>query len=214
MRVPLFVVVAQWVLLLALGLLVIVMYRQLGHAFSSRRPRGELGPPVGSSAAGFDYASVSDDSMQRFEPGGGQPALLAFVEPSCQACEKLVAAVGAVARAGDLSGLRVLLLMSDPPSYLQISEAFRSTSLEIGRIMTRATAVAYKATATPLLVAIDAEGFVRSAGPAIEVDEVRAFRQACLLTPAAATLTVVPAGPRADRDEGADPANGSERTQR
>jgi hypothetical protein len=209
MRIPLFVAVAQWALLLALSLLVIVMYRQLGHAFSTRRPAGELGPPVGSSAAGLDYMRVSDGALQRFEPGGGQPALLAFVEPSCQACEKLVAAVGAVARAGDLSGLRVLLLMSDPPSYLQISEVFRSCSLEIGRITTRATVVAYKATATPLLVAIDGQGFVRSAGPAIEADEVRAFRQACLLTPAA-TLTVVPAGPRTDRHEAADPAGGSE----
>jgi hypothetical protein len=177
------------------------MYRQLGHAFSTRRQADELGPPVGSSAAGFDYARVSDGGLQRCEPGGGQPALLAFVEPSCQACEKLVAALGAVARTGDLSGLRVLLLMSDPPSYLQISEVFRSTSLEIGRITTRATAVAYKATATPLLVAIDREGFVRSAGPAIEAGEVRAFRQACLLTPTVASLTVVPAGPRADRHE-------------
>ncbi len=203
MRVPLFVAVAQWVLLLGLGLLVIVMYRQLGHAFSTRRPAGEMGPPVGSSAASFDYARVGDGGLQRFEPGGGQPALLAFVEPSCQACEKLVAALGAVARAGDLSGLRVLLLMSDPPSYLQISEVFLGTSLEIGRITTRATAVAYKATATPLLVAIDREGVVRSAGPAIEADEVRAFRQACLMPPAVATLTVSPAGPRADRHEAA-----------
>lgn len=214
MRVPLFVVVAQWVLLLALGLLVIVMYRQLGHAFSTRKPAGELGPPVGSSAAGFDYARVGDGGLHRFEPGGGRPALLAFVEPSCQACEKLVAAVGAVARTGELSGLRVLLLMSDPPSYLQISEVFRNTSLEIGRITARGTAVAYKATATPLLVAIDGAGFVRSAGPAVEADEVRAFRQACLLTPTAATLAVVPAVPRADRHDAADPAGGSELTQR
>ena len=202
MTIPLFVAVAQWALLLALGLLVIVMYRQLGRAFSTRKPAGELGPAVGSGAASFEYTRVSDGTLQRFTPGGGQAALLAFVEPSCQACEQLVAALGAAGRAGELPGLRVLLLMSDPPSYLQISAAFSSSRLEIGRITTRATSAAYQASATPLLVAIDGAGYVRSAGPAVQPDEIRAFRQACLLAPEM-TLAVVPVAANGDEHQAA-----------
>ena len=33
-RIPLFLAVAQWALLLALGVLVVLMYRQLGHVLS------------------------------------------------------------------------------------------------------------------------------------------------------------------------------------
>jgi hypothetical protein len=124
-------------------------------------------------------------------PGGGQPALVAFVDPTCPSCEELVTVLGAAQDADELGGLRVLLLTADPPSYLQISAAFRATSLEIGRPLDRADLEPYRATGTPLLVAIDAAGVVRAAGSAIRIAEVRAFSQACLLPPPGALLPVL-----------------------
>jgi hypothetical protein len=41
----------------------------------------------------------------------------------------------------------------------------------------------YRASATPLLVAIDGAGVVRSAGPAAQLADVRAAIRACLLAP-------------------------------
>ena len=146
MRIPLFLAVAQWVLLLALGLLVIIMYRQLARVFGQQKPASDHGPPVGSKAAAIEYLRLSDDTPRYLTPGG-QPTLVAFVEPSCLACDKLVTAISATDDAGELAGL---LLMSDPPKYVQVSEAFRSTRQEIGRVMTRATVDAYRAVATPL----------------------------------------------------------------
>jgi hypothetical protein len=195
MRIPLFLVVAQWTLLFALGLLVIVMYRQLGRVFGRARQPTELGPPVGSRAAGFGYTRVrdGDGALARLAPGDGQPVLLAFVDPTCPACEEAVAALDAARLAGELSGLRALLLISDPPSYLQISDVFAATGLDIGRAADPAGLAAYRASATPLLVAIDGAGLVRAAGPAVRPAEVRAFIQACLMPPPGATLGVVPA---------------------
>jgi hypothetical protein len=178
MTIPLYLAVAQWALLLALGLLVFVMYRQLGrilNATGNASATGELGPVVGTRAAGFEYTRVSDDTRQYFTPGGGQPSLVAFVDPTCPACEQLVSSLNAAADSGELAELRVLLLTSDPPAYLQISDTFRTTRLEIGRPVSRAAHDDYKASATPLLVGIDVHGEVRAAGSVRRPGEVRGF---------------------------------------
>jgi hypothetical protein len=199
-KIPVYLAVAQWALLLALGLLVIIMYRQLGRVFGQTKPGARHGPPVGSNAASFEYMRVGDDTMQYCAPGTGQAVLVAFVEPSCQACDRLVAAMSAAEHNGELAGLRVLLLTSEPKGYLQISDAFRSTELEIGRVTTRAVHEAYKVSDTPVLVAIDGAGVVRSAGPAVDLADVRAFSRACLLPAPDVTLPVVPAA-RANQAE-------------
>jgi hypothetical protein len=209
MRIPLFLVVAQWALLLALGLLVITAYRQLGRVLGRSNTPPELGPAIGSRPGRIAYerlahpdgphsggAARSGDALGTatgegvFVPGAGEPALVAFVDPTCPSCEELVTVLSAARQAGELAGLRVLLLTTDPPGYLQISAAFRATSLEIGRPLDRADLEPYRASATPLLVAIDGGGVVRAAGTAVRIAEVRAFSQACLLPPPGALLPV------------------------
>ena len=73
------------------------------------------------------------------------------------------------------AGFRTLLVMSDPPAYAEISPAFCSTAIEIGRPPTEAARQAYNATATPLLIAIDGEGVIRAARPATERKDIRAL---------------------------------------
>jgi len=191
-NIPVYLVVAQWALLLTLGLLVIIMYRQLGRVFGAGQPERKHGPAVGSKAASFEYLRVADESMQYFAPGAGQPALAAFVEPTCQACDALVAALTVADQQGELAGLRVVLLMSEPPGYLRISDAFSATGLEIGRVTTRAAHHAYNVDSTPVLVAIDGTGVVAAAGTAFELADVRAYCQACLVPAPAVSLPMAP----------------------
>ena len=234
MRIPLYLAVAQWALLLALGLLVVTAYRQLARVLGQASTPAELGPPVGShpsrivyqplpvlgsagpaspgsaspvsagqDSAGQDSAGGGPSAGARAEPGGlaqleamladaadavrvftpghGQPALVAFVDPTCPSCEQLVATLSAAQAAGELAGLRVLLLTSDPPAYLQISPAFQVAGLEIGRAVDRGDLESYRPSATPLLVAIDAGGAVTKAGTALRAAEVRAFSLSCLV---------------------------------
>jgi hypothetical protein len=214
MTIPLYLAVAQWVLLLALGLLVIIMYRQLGRVFDKTKEAAALGPEVGKKAAEFGYERISDDTRHYVTPGDGQPSLVAFVDPTCPACEQLVDNLGIAMEAGDLAGFRVLLLTSDPPSYLQISDTFRTTRLEIGKVTTHGVREAYNALATPLLVAIDGDGKVRAAGSVRQLKEVRGFGQACLLPLPDTTLAVLPSEP--NREEMAEvaarpPASNEER---
>jgi hypothetical protein len=195
MRVPLYLAVAQWALLLALGLLVITAYRQLGRVLGRSRTPAELGPAVGSRPGRIAYERLSPPGdagrAGSLAPGDGQPALVAFVDPTCPSCEELVTVLSAAQQAGELAGLRVLLLTADPPGYLQISAAFQATSLEIGRPLDRADLEPYRASATPLLVAIDSAGVVRAAGTAVRLAEVRAMSQACLLPQPGTQLPVL-----------------------
>ncbi len=174
MRIPLYLEVAQWALLFALGALVVVLYRQLGRLLSHEPAQGEPGPAVGVRAAPIRYRRLPDGDADQLMPGDGQPALIAFVDPTCPACEQLVSCLGALHAAGELTGIRVLLLISDPPGYLSISAAFQDTHLEIGRPLSAAEVSGYRATGTPLLVAVDSSGIVRAVGSASSTSAVQA----------------------------------------
>jgi len=178
-EVPLYVVVAQWALLCALGVLVIVLFRQLGRLLTGDGQAAGLGPPAGSRAAALAYTRPGEPEVRWVRPGDGTPLLLGFVDPTCPACEELVAALGAARAEGDLDGLRVLLLISDPPEYLAISGPFQSTAEEIGRPAARDGLDSYQVSGTPLLVAVDAAGIVRAAGSVVRLDQVRAFARQC-----------------------------------
>jgi hypothetical protein len=193
-RIPLYLAIAQWALLGALGVLVVVMFRQLGRLTASTAKSAELGPAVGSRAAGLSYVRLGSELAQELTPGDGQPLLIAFVDPTCPSCEELVSVLDAMRAAGELDMVRVLLLISDPPSYLQISATFTATALEIGRPASRKGLDAYRASATPLLVAVDAAGMVRAAGSVLKIAQVRAFVQSCLLPAPTETLPVVEGG--------------------
>jgi hypothetical protein len=198
-KVPTFLVAAQWALLLALGFLVIVVYRQLGSVFGRERPHTQLGPPVGSSAATLEYERVSDGLIQFCRPGDGIPMMIGFVDPICPACERLVATLDDAFEDGELRGMRVLLLTTYPTSYIQISDAFRSTRFEIGWIDSHQAREKYHVLATPLAVAINGSGIVKASGPTIERQELHKFISACIEDsadfqpqPTAASLPEIP----------------------
>ncbi|HEY3907526.1 MAG TPA: thioredoxin family protein [Streptosporangiaceae bacterium] len=194
LRIPLYLAIAQWALLGALGVLVIVLFRQLGRLLRGTATAAELGPVIGSRAAGLSYLRPGEQVPRKLAPGTGQPALIAFVDPTCPSCEQLVLTLDQLQAAGDLAAVRVLLLISDPASYLQISEAFSATELEIGRPSDPAGLESYRVTGTPLLVAVDASGMVTATGSAIRAAEVRRYIQASLgstQAPAVAPAAVV-----------------------
>ncbi|HUC58451.1 MAG TPA: hypothetical protein VMA95_13690 [Streptosporangiaceae bacterium] len=172
-RIPLYLAVAQWALLAALGVFLLVLFRQLGHLMNGQGKTSALGPAAGTLAPPLGYLRPGEpDDARLLRPGAGQPLLLAFVDPTCPSCEELVRVLGSLSSAGELSGVRTLLLISDPVSYLRISPAFTETDLEIGRPAKPAELDAYRVSATPLLVAIDGFGTVRAAGSAIRAAEV------------------------------------------
>jgi hypothetical protein len=178
-RIPVYLFAAQWALLGVLAMLIVIMYRQLGRLLTRSDKAAELGPAVGAKAAALTYVSVADRQQRQLAPGGDGPALVAFADPTCPSCEQLVGVLGELTSAGELDGIRTLVLISDPPSYLRISDVFSGSELEIGRPSRSDGLDAYQVSATPLLVAVDPSGVVRAAGSAVREAEVRAFAAAC-----------------------------------
>jgi hypothetical protein len=178
-RIPVFLFVAQWALLGALAVLVVIMYRQLGRLLTGSDKADYLGPEVGRQAPALTYIATADGRERPLAPGADGPLLVAFADPTCPSCEQLVGAIGELSAGGELDGIRTLVLISDPPSYLRISDVFSGSELEIGRPSARTGLDLYRVSATPLLVAIDASGVVRAAGSVIKAGEVRAFAAAC-----------------------------------
>jgi hypothetical protein len=178
-RIPVYLFAAQWALLGALAVLVVIMYRQLGRLLTGSDKADDLGPEVDRQAPALTYISTADGQERRLAPGEDGPSLVAFADPTCPSCEQLVGAVGELTAGGELDGIRALVLISDPPSYLRISDVFSGSELEIGRPSKRNGLDLYRVSATPLLVAIDASGVVRAAGSVTKADEVRAFAAAC-----------------------------------
>ena len=178
-RIPVYLFVAQWALLGALAVLVVIMYRQLGRLLTGSDEADDLGPEIGRPAPALTYVAMADGQERRLAPGADGPVLVAFADPTCPSCEQLVGALGELSSDGELDGIRALVLISDPPSYLRISEVFSGSQLEIGRPARRSGLDSYRVTATPLLVAIDASGVVRAADSVIKASDVRAFAAAC-----------------------------------
>src|SRR6185437_1094706 len=100
--IPLYLAVAQWALLGALGVLVIVMFRQLGQLIKGDAKAEEFGPRVGSLAVPLTYKRPGEREVRTLTPGHGQPALIAFVDPTCPSCEELVLTLDAMRAAGEL----------------------------------------------------------------------------------------------------------------
>ncbi len=72
LRIPLYLAIAQWALLGALGVLVIVLFRQLGRLLNGTAKAAELGPVTGSRAAGLSYVRPGEQMPRQLAPGAGQ----------------------------------------------------------------------------------------------------------------------------------------------
>ena len=73
MKIPLYLAVAQWTLLFAFGLLLIVVFRQLGRMLHKDDASAPLGPAVGGKAASLEYSRFADDTVPS-QPVSPRPA--------------------------------------------------------------------------------------------------------------------------------------------
>jgi methylamine dehydrogenase accessory protein MauD len=95
--------VAQWVLVVALCVVVLALARQVGTLHLRLGPRGPLelaeeGPPLGE--APMPTEAVTMDGDTRVVGGPGEGRFLLFVSPTCPICETVLPSLPAVASVG------------------------------------------------------------------------------------------------------------------
>jgi methylamine dehydrogenase accessory protein MauD len=159
--------VALWLVVIALGAVVLALARQIGILHERVAPAGALaaqrGPRVGESAPLLD---VDDWQGNRRSVGGadagGKSVLLFFLSPTCPVCKTLLPTLRSVMRAEE-RWLRLVLASDGPRSE---HEAFvREQGLDRETyVLSTELGLAYQVAKLPYAVLIDATGVVRAKG--------------------------------------------------
>jgi hypothetical protein len=163
---PLPVAVAQWVMLLAFGLLLILAYRQLAYLLevSARASGREGGLKLGTAAPAFSFSAASG-SLGEFSVDGGLPVVLMFVNPRCRSCEDAVVALGRIQNQ-DPRGVRCAVVTTADPNAVSSIGAFQGSQFEVLYVEARVSWDLYKVPATPFVYGIDNQGQVACKGSA------------------------------------------------
>lgn len=140
--------VAQWVLLLVLGVTIVALARQVGTLHLRLGPRGALeidteGPEIGSAPLPLQARTERGDPVRLGGPGPGR--LVLFASASCSICREVAPAIPAVARAAGLA-----------PIVVHDEDAER----------------AFDVPGTPFLVILDEHGTVRAKGTVNNLEQV------------------------------------------
>lgn len=213
---PVALVVAQWVLLVALATLLILLYRQLAYVLRlGGAVSGEGGLQVGARVPAFTYrplgGGVQDaETRRRFTGAAGTPTILMFTDPRCGTCEQALTALEKIARPYLSQGLRVLAVTDVNPAVVAASEVFRATTVEVAQVDTDVMTHAYGSYVTPLFYGIDGDGVVRVKGTNADEHAVQSLvRQ--LLQAGETSSTNQPAETTSQDDQAAKAWIGGER---
>jgi len=173
---PLWLVISQWVLLLALGFLAITMYRQLGFLMRLKEVGTERdGLPLGEVAPSFEYTSHngSEGTPHRFDPKGSW-SLLLFADPGCVSCEESLASLERLTPKLRITA-RTLVATSAEPAQIAAIDAFSTTFLSIIRVRQDVPYKLYRVRATPFIYLIDPEGIISAKGTVTTEAKIRKF---------------------------------------
>ncbi len=156
-----------WLAVVALGVVVVALVRQIGVLHERVAPAGALllgaGPKIGEAAPLLRVEALGGGSLQI---GGRDPdgkhTLLFFLSPSCPVCKSLLPALRSLART-EARRLRVLLASDGPRAE---HEAFvREHGLErFPYLLSTELGVAYQVGKLPYAVLYDGDGVLRARG--------------------------------------------------
>lgn len=157
-------VVLLWLAVLALGLLVWALSRQVGVLFERVAPMGALvtdaGPAVGQPSPIFDLTGLQSEQVVIGGPQA-QPTLLFFLAPTCPVCKKLIPILKHLAR-DEASALRVVLASDGEGDHLQF---MRDQGLQaMPYLLSTELGMSYRVSRLPYAVLMDRQGTVRAKG--------------------------------------------------
>ena len=158
-------VVVLWVLVVALGVCVLALSRQIGILYERVAPMGALmmdhGPKVGELAPPVDVTTW-DGVPMTIGAGMAKSTLLFFVSPTCPVCKKLLPMMRSV-RNREGAWLDVVLASDGERSE---HAAFREKQQlgEFPYVLSQPLGMTYKISKLPYCVLLDAAGQVRAKG--------------------------------------------------
>ena len=158
-------IVLLWAAVLALGIMVWALSRQVGVLFERVAPMGALitdaGPPVGTPSPVFNLTGIQSEQLVI---GGvqSQATLVFFLSPTCPVCKKLLPVLKAVAR-DEQQHLRVILASDgEQASHLQFVREYALDALPY--VLSTDLGMGYRVSRLPYAVVLDKQGVVAAKG--------------------------------------------------
>lgn len=157
--------VLLWIALVALGLVVVALTRQIGLLHERLAPVGALssqqGVEVGAPAPMLQLADLSGDPLT---VGGAQDArtLLFFLSPTCPVCETLLPTLRRVV-ASEAPRLRLVVASDGDPEEHRRFRAAKGLD-DVPYVVSTDLGLRYAVAKLPTAVLIDEQGLVRAAG--------------------------------------------------
>jgi len=154
-----------WFLVIALGICVLALSRQIGILYERVAPMGALmmdhGPKVGELAPPVEVTTWTGKQLT-IGAGMTRSTLLFFVSPTCPVCKKLLPMIRSV-QSRESAWLDVVLASDGERSE---HEAFRAKHqlADFDYVLSQPLGMTYKISKLPYCVLLDAAGQVRAKG--------------------------------------------------
>jgi len=157
--------VMLWLVVMALGLVIVALSRQVGVLHERSAPLGAVivdkGPEIGDDAPKFD---LQDFSGRQLAIGGkredGLDTLLLFLAPNCPMCSKLLPTARKMATYENLN----VLVVSDGPREEHVEFLRKHDLGDIPYVISAPVGIRLQIGRVPYAVLIDSDGKIRAKG--------------------------------------------------
>jgi hypothetical protein len=164
---PTSLVVAQWIVTLALAVILVIAFRQLAFLVNVEgKMRAEEGLPVGVTIPAFEYVSVAGE--QRHFATGDMPLAILVADPLCVSCETALIALEKILDKRRSLPIRGLVVTSATVRAIDSVPRFRDTQVELALVRSEVLSDVLKTLGTPYTYIVDGEGAVASRGVAAD----------------------------------------------
>ena len=158
-------VILLWLAVLALGLMLWALSRQVGVLFERVAPMGALvtdwGPAIGSASPAFSLTGILSETVQIGGPQG-LPTLVFFLAPTCPVCKKLLPVLKGLLRD---EGRQLRIVLASDGEQTDHLAFVREAGLEaMPYVLSSELGMSYRVSRLPYAVLIDAQGLVASKG--------------------------------------------------
>lgn len=158
-------VVVLWVVVLALGICVLALSRQIGILYERVAPMGALmmdhGPKVGDIAPPVEV-STWDGAVRTLGLPATRSTLIFFVSPTCPVCKKLLPIIKDIAQK-EAPWLEVILASDgDRTEHVDFRQRFALESFPY--VISQPLGMAYKISKLPYCILLNSAGQIRAKG--------------------------------------------------
>ncbi len=158
-------VVLLWLAVIALGVMLWALSRQVGVLFERVAPMGALvtdaGPAVGQPSPSFQLRGIQSEAVSIGGPSE-RPTLLFFLSPTCPVCKKLIPVLKAMQR--DERSRVSVVLASDGEQAEHLRFVNEQGLQAMPYVLSTDLGMSYRVSRLPYAVLLDAQGVVSAKG--------------------------------------------------